>query len=889
MSNIGFATLTVIPSARGFQAALRQETSGAGAIGSQAGDEAGRGFSGRFGSALSGLGALAAKAATGIAAGGALAAGFGLKIAASNEQAEISFTTMLGSGEKAQGFLKQLQQFAATTPFEFPELQTAATSLISAGVEADKVIPIMTTLGNVTSGMGTGSEGVKRATVALQQMSAAGRITGEDLNQLRDAGIPVFDLLAGATGKTKEQIAEMAQQGKLGKQELDQLFTSLQSGGKGLERFNGLMEKQSQSLTGMVSTLKDTVGQGLATMMGPAVKGIKDALPQMTAAIDSMIKTAGPAMTGLFSGLIKTVATILPAIAPILGQVSSLFAHAFAIAGPILEQITPVISAVASSLGDALHGLGPLVDAFGELFVAVSPLLPPLADLAGTVLAGLVRAATPIVDAFTDVATSMVGTKDNAGPLVKVVESLSDVINAIPTPALTAMLSAFLAWKTAIGPAVNLTKAVRDLGGVAGFAADKFPKITSGVSKVGPAFKTVGSGAASAVKGLASFVTASGQAVAAGARAAAAFVAQAARSVVAFAVTAAGAVASAAAVAAAWLIAAAPFIAVGIAIAAIALLIIKNWDSIKAGVGAVVEFLVAIPGKIMGVFSAAASWLVDAGKAILGGLLDGIKAYFELVKLFYVELPLKIIGFFVDAATWLIDAGRQVISGLWNGIKEIWAREVAFFTGLGRTIVDLLGAVGSWLLDTGRKIIGGLWDGIKEVWRREVAFFSGIGTAILDAIGDLGSLLLQAGKDLISGLIRGIKSKAGDVAGALSGVLGPLGPLAKKILDSHSPSRVFLDIGRDVTEGFRLGLIDAYPRLKTTAGQVFDLGGVKAVDLTLPSLNAAVLRPTQQRAALVTPSGPDVTYNVEVHNPVPERASESVPRELRRLEFLLAR
>lgn len=215
---------------------------------------------------------------------GAVAAGFGLKVAAGNEQAKISFTTMLGSAQEADKFLRKLQQFAATTPFEFPELQTAASSLISAGVNADKVIPIMRTLGDVTAGIGTGSEGIKRATIALQQMNAAGRITGEDLNQLRDAGIPVYDLLAKATGKSKAEVVKLAQAGKLGAKELGQMMAALESGA-GLERFSGLMEAQAQSLEGMISTLKDTLGQGLATALQPSLPAIKDLVGGLTDAV----------------------------------------------------------------------------------------------------------------------------------------------------------------------------------------------------------------------------------------------------------------------------------------------------------------------------------------------------------------------------------------------------------------------------------------------------------------------------------------------------------------------------------------------------------------------------------------------------------------------------
>lgn len=225
----------------------------------------------RFGSALGNIvkGGVVALGALSVAA-----AATGLKTAASMEQAKIGFTTMLGSAKAAKVFLADLSKFAAKTPFEFPELQTAASSLVSAGIEADKVIPIMTTLGDVTAGMGTGSEGIKRATVALQQMNAAGKITGEDLNQLRDAGIPVYDLLSKALGKTKAEVVSLAQKGKLGGDALAKMMKALETG-KGLERFNGLMKKQSKSLSGTWSTLKDTINMGLADAVKPALPLVK--------------------------------------------------------------------------------------------------------------------------------------------------------------------------------------------------------------------------------------------------------------------------------------------------------------------------------------------------------------------------------------------------------------------------------------------------------------------------------------------------------------------------------------------------------------------------------------------------------------------------------------
>lgn len=270
----------VKPDTRNFGPTLRRDLSRVNP--GPEGERAGSKYAEGFGRGTSRLGAVAGRAVTVLSGALVAAAGaagiLGVKTAAANENAAIAFETMLGSGEKAQKFLQELRDFAKATPFEFPELQRAASSLVSIGVEAKDVIPIMTTLGDVTAGMGTGSEGIRRATVALQQMNAAQRITAEDLNQLRDAGIPVYDLLAAATGKTKQQIAAMVQGGKLGKKELDQLMEALKTGGGGLERFTGLMEKQSHSLIGLWSTLKDTFSEGMAEALEPLIPLIKDGL-----------------------------------------------------------------------------------------------------------------------------------------------------------------------------------------------------------------------------------------------------------------------------------------------------------------------------------------------------------------------------------------------------------------------------------------------------------------------------------------------------------------------------------------------------------------------------------------------------------------------------------
>ena len=423
MTTVAQAYVQIVPSARGFGRALDGQIGpDLDASGRLGGQRLGSSLSSGFGAAV---GSLAKTGAVALAAVGVMGAKAGIETAAGMEQARISFTTMLGSGQKAESFLKQLADFAAKTPFEFPELQTAAKSLVSAGFSADKVIPIMRTLGDVTSGMGTGSEGVKRATIALQQMSAAGKITGEDLNQLRDAGVPVFDLLAAATGKSKEAIADLAAKGKLGKKEMEQLFDALGSG-KGLERFNGLMEKQSQSLSGLWSTFTDTLNVGLGQAIEPLIPMLKDGLggaiqflaewlPRVGTGIQSAVtwfqslgsSTAGASSS--FSGIVAAVRGFIDVALPIVQQFTDGMRQRLEPMMPMIQSIfgtiggivTSVMELISATITTVTAGIKLVWDNWGQgimdVITFVFGVIGPIIDGALKFIQGIIQTVTAII------------------------------------------------------------------------------------------------------------------------------------------------------------------------------------------------------------------------------------------------------------------------------------------------------------------------------------------------------------------------------------------------------------------------------------------------------------------------------------------------------------
>ncbi|MCW1049187.1 tape measure protein [Priestia sp. JV24] len=103
----------------------------------------------------------------GLAAAITAAGGAAIVSAAKYEQTEMAFTTLLGSGQKAQSFLKDLANFAANTPFDLTGLQSSSQQLLAFGFQAKDVIPIMTSVGDSISALGGGEEEISRVVAAL--------------------------------------------------------------------------------------------------------------------------------------------------------------------------------------------------------------------------------------------------------------------------------------------------------------------------------------------------------------------------------------------------------------------------------------------------------------------------------------------------------------------------------------------------------------------------------------------------------------------------------------------------------------------------------------------------------------------------------------------------
>ena len=792
------AYVNIVPSARGFARALRRQISGdVTSAGNDAGASASESFTSSFKAGLGSLGKVAAGAVAGVGAALAGVGTFGLRIAADNEQAQISFETMLGSAERAGAFLTDLKDFAASTPFEFPELQTAASSLISTGIAADKVIPIMTTLGDVTSGMGTGAEGVRRATVALQQMNAAGRITAEDLNQLRDAGIPVFDLLTGATGKTTEELAAMAQNGKLGRQELEQLMAALETG-KGLERFGGLMEKQSRSLAGLISSLKDRVGQGLAEAMAPVIPQLKAMLPGITDAIGAATGIIAPVIGDVIGALVPVFQALLPLVTPVLASLGALFVSTIKPITPVIERLAAPLATFATTLANALNGaLDDVLPALGQLLIALTPLLGPIARLAATV-------GRVLADAFVALATALAPIVETAAqhlaqlaPLFAAMAPafapLADALGQL-APIVPAIVAAFAALVPALGPLVDafaeLAPIAVDL--VTVFAAalvpvldELAPLLPALVAGFVPLVPIVGDLLRAIAPLVPVLVDLGGDALVAVVGAVIALspeLVKLAAAAVPLVETFAGLIGAVAE-------SDARFVALAITIAAL------NWSAVTAGMSAVVGGAKGIAGAVSGASSAlsiigqvAATQGVSSFRAFAGILGESIKQtrIFTVAQGIFNAVmainPIILIGAAIVAAIaglvllyqkWqpfhdLVDATGRALASAFGWIKDLVATVVSgdfsrageMLSNLGKTISEALGAalgkagevlsnLGGWLAEHVPGWVASLWETIQRV---VPAALAGLGSLLGTAFAAAWSWLSDHWTDIAKGL-----------------------------------------------------------------------------------------------------------------------------------------
>ena len=217
---------------------------------------------------------------------GAGAIGAITKIGAEAEQTSVAFTTLVGSETKAKGMLDEIAKFAAASPFGKLDLTENAKTMLNFGVETGRVLPLLKQLGDISGG---NKDRLQSLSLVLGQVSAAGRLQGQDNLQFINAGFNPLQELAKMTGKSYAELQDKMSKGQITFENVTQAIRhATGAGGK----FFGMMEKQSQTAAGKFATVKDIVIQQAVDIYGklqPLISKILDLLIKIVPVISSGI------------------------------------------------------------------------------------------------------------------------------------------------------------------------------------------------------------------------------------------------------------------------------------------------------------------------------------------------------------------------------------------------------------------------------------------------------------------------------------------------------------------------------------------------------------------------------------------------------------------------
>jgi len=285
-----------------------------------------------FGNKLTGIGKnLSTKLSLPIVLAGTAA----VKSASDFERLQTSLGVLTGSAEAGAIAFERLVKFSAQTPFQLKDLANVNNQLIGFGMTSDQAFNSLKLLGDVSAVAGAD---LSRVAVAFGQSSAAGRVMTQDLNQFVNNGIPIFQLLGDVTGKNAGALRDMASEGNISFELLNQAFIKATSAGG---RFENGMQKLSRTFAGQFSTLKDNLNIALAEFGKILLPILKNTLASLTKLIQKFAGLSPKLKEGILR--FGALAAILPPLLIVLGSIATAIG---AISAPVAITIAAVSALV---------------------------------------------------------------------------------------------------------------------------------------------------------------------------------------------------------------------------------------------------------------------------------------------------------------------------------------------------------------------------------------------------------------------------------------------------------------------------------------------------------------------------------------------------------------
>ena len=343
-------------------------------------------------------------------------ASVGMEYNALKETSQTTWTTLLGSQEEAIAQLERIEQFAAKTPFSQMGVDQMAKYLHNAGYEGEAVFDQLTKIGNMGSAFGVQEDALVEMTRQFSQVQQAGVAYTEDLNILADRGIPIYQALADATGSTVAEVKKMASEGKITAEVYNAAIDSMAA------TTQGAMDAQSQTFSGMMSTLQDNLTKlaGLLTeQLFNAVKGVLDVFLPLIEAFVSAYAESGSlseAFASVVVPALENVGVNVEWLQKIWDTFTSFLSDVYN------SMILPLFDGFREMVGDTAQKFSENSDSIMNIFKNVG-------DILSQVWESVIK---PMWDAFMEVLFTLWKVyNDNIGNILKLWETFSQALKKV--------------------------------------------------------------------------------------------------------------------------------------------------------------------------------------------------------------------------------------------------------------------------------------------------------------------------------------------------------------------------------------------------------------------------------------------------------------------------
>lgn len=222
------------------------------------------------------------------------------------EQTEVALGVLLNSEEKQKRMLAEITAMSLKSPFSVKEYGEAAQLLLGFNVEAEKTIPIMQAIGDISMG---NRDRFNSLNLAFAQMYSTGKLMGQDLLQMINAGFNPLSVIAEKTDKSIAALKKEMEGGAISSRMVEDAFMSATAAGG---KFYNMLEKQSQGITGSKADLRGAV-QEVLNDLGKANEELIAGSYKTAASMVRNYDTIGKALLGLVAvyGAYKVAVTLV--------------------------------------------------------------------------------------------------------------------------------------------------------------------------------------------------------------------------------------------------------------------------------------------------------------------------------------------------------------------------------------------------------------------------------------------------------------------------------------------------------------------------------------------------------------------------------------------------